>query len=190
MSDFNLDGLMASYNDYARNYLFYAKITPPSGINFPQKHHFLVSSSQLPPEVIGESTINWQGNVYRIANTHEYSDHTITFRSDENNELRAEFLKWMKKIHDPTTNIHGSPSEQGDGYFGTVTLDQLDNEGNQTITYQLIAAFPSNVGEVSLDYGNKDVTTFQVTFKYQYHTVSSQGGSELIGSATPTGLGS
>lgn len=165
---FNLDSMVGSYKDFARGYLFYAKVTG-GGVSFDSKHPYLVNSTVLPAQAIEPITTNWQGNEYKIGGVNTFSDFTITFKSDVKNDLRTKFLEWTKEIHNPTTNVHGNP----DKYFGQVDLTQLDVEGKPIMSYSLINAWPSSVGEMTLDYSSKEISTFDVVFTYQYHTVDS-----------------
>lgn len=161
---FNLDSLMGTYADFARAYLFYAKIT--SGVSgFPKDHPYLVQSTTLPAQTIEPITTNWQGNEYKIGGVNTFTDFTISFKSDAKQELRKKFLEWTKKIHDPVSNVHGNPTD----YFGQVDLTQINTNGDPIMSYSLIKAFPTGVTEVSLGYETKEISTFDVTFAYQYH---------------------
>lgn len=164
---FRLDDMIGKYKDFARGYLFYARVTSPAGIN--QDHPYLVSSTTLPKQTVGVTTAEWQGNVYNFATTQEFETIDIEFRCDTAQQLRTQFLVWTKKIHDPTTNIHGYPGD----YFGKVDMTQLDGTGNGVISYTLVNAFPSSIGEIALDYGTKEISKFTVTFTYQYHYTST-----------------
>jgi len=165
---FNLDSMVGTYKDFARGYLFYAKVTG-GGVNFDNNHPYLVNSTTLPAQSIEPITTNWQGNEYKIGGVNTFSDFTISFKSDVDQQLRSKFLEWMKKIHDPASNVHGKPDE----YFGQVDLTQIDVNGKQVMSYSLMKAWPSGVGEVTLDYSSKEISTFDVTFAYQYHIVDS-----------------
>ncbi len=166
---FKLDDMMGKYRDFARGYLFYAQVIPPGGISIQQDHPYLVKSTTLPKQTVEVSEVDWQGNKYKVANTSTFDTITITFRSDTAQSLRREFLMWMKKIHDPVSNIHGLPSE----YQGTVDLTQINAQSSPIMSYKLVNAFPSDIAEVTLDYSSKEMSEFGVTFTYQYHIVDS-----------------
>jgi hypothetical protein len=54
-----------------------------------------------------------------------------------------------------------------------ISVEHISHVTNKNImTYNLIKAWPSSVGELALDYGSQDVATFDVTFAYQYHKIS------------------
>ena len=47
---------------------------------------------------------------------------------------------------------------------------------SEILTYTLVKAYPSSVGEVPLDYGVVDYAQFDVSFTYQYHTIEEKYG--------------
>ena len=176
---FNLDSMVGAYKDFARGYLFYAKVTGKGG-TFDNKHPYLVNATTLPAQSIEPITTNWQGNEYKIGGVNAFSEFSITFKSDTENKLRTAFLEWAKLIHDPVTNIHGKPQD----YFGQVDLTQLDVEGKPVMSYSLINAWPSGVAEMTLDYSSKEISTFDVTFTYQYHVVDNIFGGTAATAAS------
>jgi len=174
MVAFNLQGLWGAHRDFARSYLFECTIEGFKGNN----HAHLVKATSLPERTINQLTTDWQGNTYKIGGTSEYSDFIITFNMDAKGDLRRDFLIWMDNIHDPESNVHGSPeTNTNGGYFRDVTLKHLNGQpsndgiGNSIMTYRLIDAWPTSVGEVSLDYSTKEIATFDVSFAYQYHKI-------------------
>jgi len=169
---FNIDSMIGAYKDFARGYLFYARVNAPVAID--SNHPYLVNSTSLPAQTIEPITTNWQGTEYKAGGTNTFAEFTITFKSDVANQIRRSFLIWMEKIHNPVTNVHGVPSE----YFGQVDLTQLNTSGDAIMSYSLINAWPSGVTEIGLDYSNKAWSTFDVSFTYQYHVVDAvYGGS-------------
>jgi len=167
MAEFNLENFIANQqnHDFARGYVFYVTFQNP--INTGQNGVYLVKSSSLPANQLGIAESNWQGNTYRIGTTNEYSDFTVEFNMDPSDGIRKDFLEWNRQVHDIETNAHGIPSE----YMKTIKLEHLSHyDGSVILTYELHMAYPSNVGEVTLDYSAKEIATFSVTFTYQWHT--------------------
>lgn len=162
---FSIDDFKSNYMDLSRQYLFLVKLDNPYGGMSTQDSQYLVQSSSLPENTIDPIEINWQGMVFPVGSTHTFSDWTITFRLDKPAELRRSLLTWMKKVHDPETNVHGSPTD----YMQDQEVEQLDVEGNPVMTIKLIDAWPVTVGAVEFDYGTKEISTFDVTLRYTYH---------------------
>jgi len=166
MSDFSLSGFISnqSNQDFARGYTFYIMFDSIDYLDASDR--FLVKSSSLPASQLGVTETNWQGNIYKLATTNEYSDFTVEFNVDPKDYIRYNLLNWVDKIHEVKTNIHGTPKE----YMQNIRLEHLDHtSGSPILTYTLWKAFPTNVGEMTLDYGSKEVATFSVTFAYQWH---------------------
>lgn len=161
---FDLNSFVSANMDYSRGYTFYATVQK-GGF---EGHRHLVKSSTLPASTIGVSEVNWQGNKYKIGNTQEFTEFTISYNVDITDDIRKKYLEWMRDgIHNVETNIHGDPK----GYMFDITLEHLSHRtGDVILTYKLIQAWPSSITAMTLDYGSKEVATFDVSFQYQYFT--------------------
>ncbi len=163
---FSLDEFMGANADFARGYTFYVVI---NGMGFTDKEKFLVKSSSLPVGTITPIETNWQGNIYKLGGTQEFTDFTVSFNVDLKGDIRVKFSDWQESIHDAESNVHGDPSK----YMVDITIYYLSHIDGSVITeYELIKAWPTNVGELALDYTSKEIATFDVTFAYQRHEVT------------------
>lgn len=161
---FNIDDFKANWQDLSRVYNFYILIDNPAGGDTGTTR-YLVQSSSMPPTTIDPIEVNWQGMVFPLGSTQTFSDWTVTFRLDSSSQLRKDFMNWQKMVHDPVTNVHGSPND----YMQDQEIQNLDPQGSIIEKLKLINAWPTTVGELTLDYGSKEVHTFDVTFRYLYH---------------------
>ena len=172
-SGFDLNSFIGANKDFARGYTFYASITnaPVDKIN-DSNTRFLVKTSSLPVGTVNPIETNWQGFKYKLGGVQEFTDFTIGFNIDPvEANIRTAFVEWQRMIHDPLTNNHGDPTK----YMGNIELRHLDHRtGKEIAIYKLNRAWPTTVGEVSLDYAGAEVATFDVTFAYQYHTVNGK----------------
>ena len=187
---FSIDHLIGAYKDFARGYLFYAQVDFPAVAQFAglgvTGHSYLVSSTQLPPQTIETTPVAWQGMEYKVPTTQTFDNHDITFKSDQGQDLRRAFLNWMAGMHDPFTNTSVlTTGGQNLAYMSLVKLTQLNGNQQPIMTYNLINAFPVTVGEISLDYTSKEVSTFTVSFAYQYHTTDGVGVAPAIPALVP-----
>lgn len=160
---FNLDEFISANADYARGYTFYINV-----INqwIPEQTKFLVRSASLPASTVTPAEVNWQGNVYKIGTTQEFSEFTVSYSVDVNDAIRKGYEDWMFYIHDPELNQHGDPAV----YMTDIVLEHISHSaGDLIMEYKLIKAWPSSIGEMALDYSSKETATFDVTFTYQYH---------------------
>ncbi len=171
-SGFALQDFMSKGRDFSRGYLFYVSITPEGGGPYgPEEIKYLVKSTNLPSSTITVAETNWQGNTYKLGTTQEFSDWTVSFLCDPNDDIRKTFFNWSTKTHNVETNIHGAPGIGTDGYLREIKVTHIHHNMDSVpiMGYKLIGAWPSVVGELSLDYSAKDMATFDVTFQYQYH---------------------
>ncbi len=160
--------MVAAYKDFARSYLFRCTVMGPNLTSF-YNDRFLVQSASLPKNTLETQEVMYQGQKFEIPTTQIFDNYSITFRSDPDQELRSRFLGWMNQIHNPATNVR-TPIN----YYGEVQLTQLDGSNLPVMSYNLKYAFPKEVGEITLDYTNKDISTFTVNFAYIYHTQISR----------------
>ena len=167
MDGFNLDAFRANLNVGARSYLFYMLPNFPYGGDA-RTSGLLVRSTTLPASTIEEAAIPWQGYTYRIGSKQTFADWTVNFTLDSPDKVRLEYLRWMQKIHNPSTNVHDIPKN----YLADQQVELLTPDGAGTVAlYKLVGAWPSSVSEVTLDYSQSDIATFSVTYKYQYHEI-------------------
>lgn len=175
---FSLQEFMSKNKDFARGYTFYVSIASPYGVSSGQKSSeedikYLAKSTVLPTNTITVAETNWQGNAYKLGTTHEFAEWSVSFNVDIKDNIRHTFASWSKGIHNPSTNEHGRPAT----YLFDLWVEHIDQyTGSPIMAYKLIGAWPSAVGELTLDYAAKDMATFDVTFTYQYHTFHKAAG--------------
>jgi hypothetical protein len=140
------------------------------------KFSYLVKSSQLPSSDFEEVNTHWQGQKYRIAGVQVFADWTVLLNVDGNADVLTKFNDWQRIIHDPQSNIYGKPSS----YFADQEVHLLGSDGNPICVYKMFGAWPRTVNTVELDYSSNETSTVEITFSYQYHTVTkkSQGAVE------------
>lgn len=171
MPGFHVKDLKGQVNAYARGYLFNILIdsAPPASGLTSDPTPYLVRSSSLPGGTIDPIEVPWQGMQYKIGSTHTFDNWSCTFNVDMESQIRKNFLQWQRAIHNPEDNVQGLPKE----YFGVIKLELLHVDGSVLLTYTLHDAWPTEVGEISLDYSSKDVAQFDVTFSMNYYTTDA-----------------
>jgi hypothetical protein len=179
-AEMNIDTFKTKFKTGARPYLFYFEPHFPTtlggnvGTQMDPNPRFLVRSSALPTSAIEEIRTPWQGFDYIQGGKRTYGDLTVSFHVDLKATIRKFFLAWHDKILDPKTNIHAFPDE----YMKDQTITLLGLDFQPILSYHLWYAFPSDVGQVALDYGSAgDMANFDVTFKYTYFTWSQDPDS-------------
>ena len=121
-----------------------------------------------------------------------YETWTGTFYMDDAFELRAAYEKWIELTNGVGANIATAGiSTDADGILKNIKVDQLskfDGDGQNLKVirqYELFAAFPVSVSQVSVAYDNNDsYEEFDVEFAYQYHVTKDGDGVNLVSAET------
>jgi hypothetical protein len=182
MANFDLESFRTNFQTGAKAYLFYIKLDFPSRVPrwvSTDKAVYLVRSSTTPDFNIEEIPVNWQGYDYKIGGKLTFSEWVVTFNVDIDAALHKQFFEWMKLIHDPQTNVHTNP----DQYFQTQRVQLLGPTGLPVLTYKLVGAWPRTVGQITLDYAQNEIATFDITFVYQYHVIEETQTGTFLGGA-------
>jgi hypothetical protein len=162
----------------ARTYLFYMEPQFPSSVlaggMSSNDATFLVKSTSLPSSSFEELVASWQGFDYKAAGKRTYDNWTVSFNVDWQANIRNTFVNWMDIILDPKKNEPALPTtymkEQKIHLLGLDTF-------TPAITYTLKACWPSQVGEITLDYADSAYASFDVTFTYLYYTTGDTAGN-------------
>ena len=127
---------------------------------------FLCKITQLPAMTVGPITVPFRGRQIKVAGDRTYADWTITVINDTNFKLRNAFERWQNGINNATD---GEGLTNPADYQVDAFVDQLDRNGATIKSYTLRGAYPIDIAQIELDYGNNDtIEEFQVTFNYQY----------------------
>jgi hypothetical protein len=168
---FNIEKFKSKFGDGAKGGLFYYRPAWPTAI--PQDITtedaiYLVKASSLPGTTLAEDVVSWQGMDYKYAGKRTYEDFSVTFNVDLNAKIRMLFENWSNHIHNPKTNVRTVSSE----YMVDQKLQMVGYDGQVILETTLHNAWPKTIGAISLDYGEVNTVTFEVTFAYIYHTLS------------------
>ena len=88
--------------------------------------------------------------------------------NDVSFNIRNSLEKWMAGMNDLQNN-NGRTNPRD--YQANITVTQLDRNNNPLKVYTLHSAFPVNLGDITLNYGDNDtVETYTVEFQYQHYT--------------------
>jgi len=167
MPGWHIDNLKSNIGSYARGYLFNMIFTstPVDLAGGENKSTYLVRSTTMPDKTIEVIEVPWQGQMQKIASTNTFAEWEVTFNVDGDGFIKKQIDAWSKKVHDPSTNNHGIPSD----YYGIAQVELLNTQGNPIVTYEIRDMWPSTVGALDLAQDTKDVSQLTVTFTYNYH---------------------
>lgn len=161
---FRLSDFQAQIRDLARVYQFEVEIIFPLVLGASNLVNILAESTAIPVKTMGEVDANFMGQPMKLAGTITYPAWSCTFRVDDNYDVYKKFRAWSELVVGTETNIAAFPRQ----YRSNINLYQLDGAGNRLISYQLINAWVSNVGEETLDYNNRNISLLPITFEFDY----------------------
>ena len=143
----------------------------PIKVGSPTKNNdykFFVKSSSLPEITIEETSTYWCGQQIKMASVRRTSDWNVTFLVNDDASILEKFWSWHKRMQDPVSNRSGIYTD----YMTNQTIQLLGIDGFPICTYKLFGAWPKSIGQVDLDYSNNEFATVDISFAYQYLTVT------------------
>ena len=173
---------MAQIDDFKANLIgggaranqFRVTVTPPPGIATGldvRRASFLVTTSSLPAQTMGEIPVPFRGRSIYIAGDRTFGDAwTTTFYNDTDFMIRDAMERWSNGINDFADNTGViAPAD----YQSDLTVDQLDRDDTVLKTYIFRSAWPTSVAAIELSSGAADaLETFDVTWRYQHFEAS------------------
>lgn len=187
---FNINQFRAELSgDGARPTLFEVEIFFPAtlaGVFPTQKGKMMAKSSILPASNIGMIEVPYFGRKIRVAGDRTYDDWTCTFINDEDFSIRNALEFWSNAMDQHSTvqqvkRISGA-TENPYTYVSTILIHQYGKQGNIIKTYNLVNAWPVNVGQIDVSWESNDqVEEFDVQWTFDYFTTTSpQGGTGSV----------
>lgn len=165
----------------ARSALFSCSVTLPQTIQttggtggVAQKFTYTCRAAELPAMTIGTVEVPYFGRRIKIAGDRTFADWTATVMNDEDWAVRSAFEAWQNGINEMIQNVRTFVNEQPTSnnlasYKQTVTITQYAKTGAIIAQYNLIGAYPTDLGAIALDWDNQNqIETFPVTFAYDY----------------------
>jgi hypothetical protein len=127
---------------------------------------FMCKAAQLPASIINPVEVNFRGRKLQMAGDRTFEPWTITVINDVGFEVRDAMERWMNGINGHTTNVGlVNPTD----YQADLIVEQLDRDGTSVKRYDFRGAFPTEVGEIELNYDNTGaIEEFITTFTIQY----------------------
>lgn len=161
----------------ARTNLFDIQMTPPKSMLMNKSDaapmiSFFAEGASLPGRTI--QTQEFQRFTYgpneKVPYSMQYGDYTIQFIGDGRGVIYSYFYDWMQSIvrGDALTTRYENSYEVGfrEDYSTTITLKMYNEQSDTIIESTLMEAFPIQVPDVSLSWGDSSMMQFSVTFAY------------------------
>ena len=135
--------------------------------------NLLVKATALPGSTIAPLTVNYAGRAYKWQGFRTYDNWTVTVINDEDFGIRNKMAEWMRYLagemdgeRGPT---YGDPTLSMGGYFdGDATVTQLGADGTDKVSYQMHNLWPTELGEIAVDWSSDAIQEYTIGFAYDY----------------------
>ena len=145
---------------------------------------FLCRSATIPALTIGEVAVPYRGRQIFLAGDRTYDAWTVTIMNDRSYGIRGQLESWMNNLQD-IGNSTSSAVSDSQSYYATATVKQLDRNDSIIRTYTLEGCWPQTLDAIDLAFDTNDaVQEFGATFRFNFMTASSVGGTAAGGSLT------
>ena len=151
----------------ARPNLFQVTINYPGFANGDAElTSFLVEAASLPGSTFGSIVVPFRGRQLKMAGDRTFAEWNTTIINDTDFAVRDAIERWMNGInaHSANTGLTSPIAYEAD-----LKVDQLDRNGEVIKTYTFRGAYPQDMSEIALSYGDNDnIERFSCTWSYQY----------------------
>ena len=130
---------------------------------------FLCKATTLPGDTIDVATVTYMGRGINIPSNRAAVQWTTTVYNDEGMEIRNNVESWMEQLNSHKTNIRAPGMIAIQSYTGSLKVRQFAKAGvKSTKSYEFIDAWPSAVGDITVDWETNEIQTYAVTWEYSY----------------------
>lgn len=143
---------------------------------------FRCKAANIPSKPISPIPVSYQGRQVKMPGvTEAYEPWTITILEDEDFVVRNALEEWANAINSPVNNRRETPSAEVSEVKSTALFTLLSKNETPLRTYKMVGIFPTNVGEVSVDWGNQAIMEYPVTFEVDYWEIDTSSITGLAG---------
>lgn len=123
-----------------------------------------VSTSSLPSINQNATEIQFMNTSTWVLGRYTWEDITITFRQFIGPSTSQALMEWVRLESESVTGRQGYAA----GYKRNITISMTDPTGVPVQKWVLINAFPTSVNFGDLAYDTDDISTAEMTIKYDY----------------------
>ena len=158
----------------ARPALYKVDINAPTAIatdsSFSTNSNILVKAAAIPASTIAPLTVNYMGRAYKTPGFRTFDVWNVTVLNDENMAARQSIIDWMVSI---SGSLQGNRDTTHGGRTGTsvegdATVTQLSIDGDDVGSWKMHNLWPTELGEVGLDWSSDAIEEYTVAFAYDY----------------------
>lgn len=121
---------------------------------------------QIPGVTNGTIEAWYNGRSIKLAGDRTFEPIQMTIVNDVDWKTRTAFERWSVLINSMQENRGATLLAD---YSASVTVTQLDREGNAVATYRFVDAWPQNISAIELGHDQVDqIEEFQVSMEFQW----------------------
>lgn len=175
----------------ARPSLFNVFLSVPAGIGIDNvsvdKFRFLCRAAELPPSAVSSIDVPYFGRRIKVAGERAFGSWSVSVMNDEDFSVRAMFEAWSNAINRMVSNVR-DPAVAGENYKVDLEVVQYAKDGTKIRSYQLVGAFPTQIGAISLGWDTQNaIEEFGVTFEYDYWVPVTETSDKKAGGVNTYG---
>jgi hypothetical protein len=176
MSPSGFQNAMNKYLDLHRSYLFRVMIFDGTAIGSIAGAVVteLIANTVTPVSTTTQISLGWQGSKSKVAGKTDFQNWNVTIRDDAVNAVHTYFSTWRDRVYSATTGQTQALTDNG-GYKKSAIIMMLTNSSLVSLEslagvrgYVLHGIWPTEVGQITLDYSSETVATFPVTLSMDY----------------------
>lgn len=166
----------------ARSGLFQVTMTNPIQPNADRAMQFLCRATSIPQREITAIPVPYFSRNIKVAGVNEtYPDWEVTIINDEDWLIRNALEEWSHNINSPVGNIRLTGSSSPADYKSTADVIHFSQTGEVLRHYKMVGVWPSNIANITLDWGTDEVMSFACTFAMDYWTIGDQSQTGFAG---------
>ena len=130
---------------------------------------FLCKATTLPGDTIDVATVTYMGRGINIPSNRAAVQWTTTIYNDEFMATRNNIESWMEKLNSHKGNVREAAMSKIQSYTGTLKVKTFEKAGNVIPkSYEFMDAWPSAIGEITVDWETNDIQTYDITWEFSY----------------------
>lgn len=127
---------------------------------------FMVKNASFPSSTTEAVDVYFRGRVVPFEGDRTYEPVTLTIYNDVDHPIREAFIRWKNEMSNHTGNKGLSDPSS---YMVDIKIEQLNKNGDVTVTHDLVGAWPVTISNIELGYDTQNtVEEFTVDLRYLY----------------------
>ena len=161
---------LATGGGAARPSLYTVDINGPGSWSFSGASNILVKAATIPASTLASLTVNYMGRAYKTPGFRTFDVWNVTVINDEDMAARSNIISWMRAL---AGSLQGNRSAFLGGKVpnsseGDATVTQMGKDGKPKQSWKLYQMWPTELGEIALDWSSDAIQEYTVAFAYDY----------------------